>query len=445
MRIRYAIECFAWLVTVLWLVRTRALMRRMDEVPDLSEVEWDLCPTRAPGLIVAVPARDEASEENAQTVRTALETLLAQDYEWLRVVAVDDRSEDGTGALLDEMAAAQAGRMDAVHLTEIPEGWLGKTFAMEVATQRSRSDYVLFTEADVWISPSMARRALAFAELAEADHVVVAPTRETKTWGERTILGFLQVVSLWVVRPWRVADPEAKWDVAASGAFSLVRREALEELGGFAPQRLAVADAVTLGRRVRAAGMRQRMAFAPGMVLPGGRPDPEKKEWRAFQVIRRLSREMFALVNFRIWLAAGMGLAGVVLFVVPLASLGWYPTIFPGVTALCCVAVCYRILGGLSGIPARYGWMYPLGAAAVAWAMLRSVAGTWWRRGVRWRGTVYPLRELRGHNSPFVWEFEAARMRAESRKAERVVRPSRMLKAWTGVKRKVGKRKAVGQ
>ena len=441
-RVRYGIELFAWLVAVLWLVRTRTLMRRIGEVPDISEVQWDLCPTPAPGLIVVVPAKDEAGADQIQTVRTAIETLLAQDYEWLRVVAVDDRSTDGTGALFDEMAEAHAGRLDVVHLMETPEGWLGKTFAMEVATQRSRSDYVLLTEADVWVSPSMVRRALAYAELTQADHVVVMPTRETKTWGERTILGFLHMVMLWAVRPWRVADAEARWDVAASGVFSLLRREALEELGGFAPQRLAVADAVTLGRRVRAAGMRQRVVFAPGMVLPGGRPDPEKKEWRAFKVIRSMSREMFALADFRLWLAVPVAAAVMVLFFVPLAALGWWSSMLAGLTGLCAIAVCYRVMSPFSGIPARYGWLYPLGAAAMGWAMVRSVALTWWRRGLKWRETVYPVRELRGHNSPFVWEFEAARMRSERRKVERVARPSWGLRMWTAAKGKVGRRKA---
>ena len=368
-------------------------MQRLGEVPDLSEVQWDLCPVSAPGLIVVVPAKDEA-----ETLRPAMETLLAQDYIWMRVVAVDDRSTDGTGALMEELAAAHPGRLDVVHLTETAEGWMGKTFAMEVAAQRSRSEYILFTDADVWFSPSVLRRALAYAEMARADHLVVVPTPVTESWGERTVLGFLQMAALWAVRPWRVADPTARWDVAGAGAFNLIRREALEELGGFGPQRLAVLEDVTLGRRVRAADLRQRLVFAPGLVLVHWAPG-------AWGIIRGLTKNLFAVVNFRAWLQ-GLGMLGlVILFLVPLAGVVWWPTLLPSLITLCCIAACYKIAGEVNGIPSRFGWWYPLGVLALLWAMLRSVLLTWWRQGVLWRGTLYPLRELRPHNSPFTWEL----------------------------------------
>ena len=412
---RLAGELLAWAVAIGWCLRTRALMAHIAEVPDLTHVYWDLCPTQAPGLIVVVPAKDEEA-----TLRPAMETLMAQDYPWLRIVAIDDRSTDKTGEILEHLAASHPGKLDVVHLTESPEGWMGKTFALEFATERSRSDYLLFTDADVWFSPSILRRALAFAEISGADHLVVAPTPVAKTWGERTVLGFLQLVGLWASRPWRVADDSARWDVVGAGAFNLLRRDALEQLGGLAPQRLAVVEDVTLGRRVRAAGMRQRLVFAPGLVLVHWAPG-------AWGLIRGMTKNLFALVNFRATLQIPAMAGLCLLFLLPLAGLGWWPTLLPGIVTLACVAVSYRIIGEISGIPARYGWLYPLGAAAMLWAMLRSMIVTLWRHGVLWRGTFYPLRELRRHNSPFSWEWEATKLRAERRKAERVARPSQWL------------------
>lgn len=398
-------------------------MQRLGEIPDLSQVQWDLCPTTAPGLIVVVPAKDEA-----ETLGPAMETLLAQDYSWLRIVAVDDRSTDNTGTLLEQFAAAHPGKLDVIHLTETADGWLGKTFALEVATQNSRSEYILFTDADVWFSPSILRRALTYAEMTGADHLVVAPTATTKSWGERTVLGFLQIFALWGTRPWRIADPKARWDVAAAGAFNLFRREALEELGGLAPQRLAVLEDLTLGRRVRAAGMRQRLAFAPGLVLVHWAPG-------ALGLIRGMTKNLFALVNFRLLLQGLIMLGVVALFLVPLLELAWAPTLLPSLITIACLAIWYRLAGEITGIPARFGWLYPLGTVALLWAMLRSVLVTLWRRGVLWRGTFYPLRELRQHNSPFTWEWQATRLRGEQRKAERVARPSRWLRTVNRVRR----------
>ena len=413
---RLGAEICAWGLAVVWSVRTRALYLRLGSLPDLSDVRWDLCPVRSPQLLVVVPAKDEA-----ETIGPAMETLLAQDYRWLRIVAVDDRSTDATGRLMDEFAARAPERLEVVHISEAAEGWMGKTFAMAVGAERRQSEYILFTDADVQFSPSILRRAVTYAEITQADHLVVTPTAVTKTWGERTVLGFLQLVALWASPPWKVADPRARWAVAAAGSFNLLRREALEELGGWDPQRLAVVEDITLGRRVRAAGLRQRVVFAPGLVLVHWAPG-------AWGLIRGTTKNFFAVMNFRVVLLLGAvgGLAA--LFLLPLAGLAWWPTVIPALVALGCIAVWYRAAGELTRIPARYGWLYPLGAAAILWAMLRSMLLTLWRRGVLWRGTFYPLRELQQHNSPFVWEWEATVMRAERRRAERGARPGAVLR-----------------
>lgn len=421
---KLALEWSYWALAVVWCVRTRTLMNRLGEVPDLSETRWDLCPVNAPGLMVVVPAKDEEA-----TLGPAMETLMAQDYPWMRVIAIDDRSTDATGRILDEIAAKYPERLGVLHLTDEAEGWIAKTFAMEAAARQSRSDWLLFTDADVWFSPSLLRRALAFGEISGADHLVVAPSAVVKSWGECVLIGFLSVFGLWALRPWRVGDPKAKWDAAGAGAFNLIRREAWEELGGFAPQRLAVVEDLTLARRVRAAGMRQRLVFAPGLVLV---------HWATgmLGLIRGMTKNLWASVGFRLWLALGLLLSLSVIFVAPLVGLAWWRTLFPSLICLACVGVHYRTMEEITGIESRWGWLYPLGAVALFWAMLRSVFVTLWRGGVRWRSTFYSLRELRPWNSPFAWEFEAAKTRAERRRAERAVRPPRWMAAIKQFRRK---------
>lgn len=410
---RLGAEICGWGLAAIWGVRTRTLYLRLGRVPDLSAVEWDLCPARSPELLVVVPAKDEV-----EAIGPAMETLLAQDYRPLRVAAVDDRSTDGTGTVLDSLAAKHPAKLEVVHITEPAEGWMGKTFAMAVgADQRRQSEYILFTDADVWFSPSVLRRAVAYAEIVQADHLAIMPTPVTETWGERTILAFVQVFTLWVASPWRVGDPAARWS-AAAGACSLVRRDALEELGGLAPQRSAVLPNLTLGWRMRAAGMRQQVAFAPGLVLEH-RGQKAKGAW---ELTRSMARSCFALAGFRVFPLLGTMAAIAILFLLPMVELAWVPTMLPGIFVLVCMAVWYQRARELSGIPARYGWLQPLGVAAVLWAMLRSVAVTLWRRGVLWHGTFYPVSELRGHNSLFVWQWEAAKLRAEKRKVERGTR-----------------------
>lgn len=404
----------AWLIAGVWVWRASELLRRLPEVPDLTQPEWDFGPGQTPNLAVIVPARDEG-----ENIRATLETLTQQEYPWLKVIVVDDRSTDATGAIADEFAARYPETVEAVHITELPEGWLGKTWALEVGCQRVRdAEYWLFTDADILFSPSVLWRAVGFAEVAQADHLVIMPTPIIKSRGEGMVLGFFQMLGLWAVRLWRVSDPLAKHDVLGVGAFNLVRRDTFEELGGFAPQRLVVLEDVTVGRRMKAWRKNQQVAFAPGMVLVHWAPT-------LLGVIRVMTKNLFSTVNFRpvLMLAGALWIA--LFFLAPLAGVFWWWTMAPSLLVLMCIAVYYRELSVGSEIDARYGWAYPVGALALIWAMLRSMAVVLWRGGVVWRGTFYPLRELRAHNNPFVWEREAAALRDRVRRE----RPSK-LRRW---------------
>ena len=420
---RAVAEYGVWLLTVLWMWRTHDAIQGLGGMPDVAQPQWDLIPPEdaVPSLTVVIPARNEG-----ENIGATLETLVFQQYSGLRVLAIDDRSTDKTRQIVDEFAQRYPQRFGAIHIDYLPEGWLGKTFALEVGTRNSSSDYLLFTDADVLFSPSSLRRAMAFAAMTQADHVVVMPTPQVKGRGEGILLSFFSVLGMWLTRPWRVSDPQARRDVMGVGAFNLVRREALEVLGGWEPQRLAVVEDMTLGRRMKAAGLRQRVAFGTDLVLV---------HWAkgARGIVRGLTKNIFAAVNFRPLLLLGACAAMLVLFLAPLAGLAWWPTILPAVIALCCIGASYRVMSSRSHIDARYGWLYPVGAFMMAWAMIRSMLSVMVRRGVMWRGTFYPLRELRTHNSPWQWERSAAEARRAEEKGKGRVR-TRLLALWPALR-----------
>ena len=409
---RGIIKVVAWLIALVWVLRTYNVVQMIPQVTDLSMPDWNVFPEGTPTLTVVVPARDE-NEKIAAT----LDALLMADCPGMRILVVDDRSSDGTGAIVDAYVAEYAerlpGKLEAIHITELPEGWLGKTFALMVGTDNSRSDYVLYTDADVLFSPSILRRAMVYAQDADADHLVVMPTPEIKTRGEGIVLGFLQVFGLWASRPWKVDDPRAKRDVVGVGAFNMVRREALNEIGGWLPQRLAVLEDVTLGRRMKAAGMRQRVAFAPGLVLVHW-----AKGMRA--VVRGMTKNLFSAFNFQPLLMLVVVVWMVVFFLAPLVGLIWLPTVVPALIVLTCIGAAYRVMGAESLIDARYALLYPAGVVVLIFAMVRSMVVVWVKRGVDWRGTHYPLRDLRRHNSPFIWERAARKLREEEADARRL-------------------------
>jgi glycosyltransferase involved in cell wall biosynthesis len=424
------LETAAWGVALTWMSKTYSTLQMLPTITNLTGVDWDVAPVSEPTLTVVVPAKDEEEK-----IAATLDALMAADYKGLRIVVVNDRSTDGTAAILDaykdtyvglgpqgkEERQAAVARLRVMHITELPEGWLGKTYALAVATEHSDSDYILYTDADVLFSPSILRRAMSFAEASEADHLVVLPTMQVKSRGEGIVLGFFQIMGLWASRLWRVDDPEARRDVIGVGAFNLVRRSALEEIGGWLPQRLAVVEDVTLGRRMKAAGMRQRVAFAPGLVLV---------HWAkgARGLLRGMTKNLFAGCGFQPVLVLGACVWIFAFCLLPIAGLGWPPAIVPALITMLCIGATYRAMSEISWVDARYAWLYPLGALGLVFALLRSMAVVLWQGGVTWRGTKYPLRDLRRQNNPFLWEREANKLREEQVRAARMVR--RAKKNW---------------
>lgn len=387
----WLLEVASWSIAFAWCYKVTEALRHMGEVPNLSGVEWDLHPETAPQLTVVVPAKDEEAN-----IGQTLAALLEADYPNLQIIAVNDRSNDNTGTLIDQYAAKRPDRLTALHVTELPYGWLGKTHALEQGLRLAAdAKYVLFTDADVLFSSSILRRSVAYAELAEAEHLVVLPTMQVRSRGEGILLGFFQIFGLWASRPWKVADPAASRDSVGIGAFNLVRRDVLLDLGGFAPQRLAVLEDITLGRRMKAACKRTRVAFAPGFILI---------HWAsgAKGLVRVMTKNLFSTFNFHVSLALLASLWMMIFFIAPLVGLFYWRTLAPGLLVAAAVSVAYRLYGQISRIDPRYGWGFPLGAVAFLYAIARSIVVVWQDKGVRWRGTLYPLDELRRHNIPLM-------------------------------------------
>ena len=103
-----------------------------------------------------------------------MRSLLALDYPRLEVIALNDRSTDATGAILDRIAAEDA-RLQVIHIAQLPEGWLGKNHALHVGAQRATGDFLLFTDADVVFERRALRQAVAHCVRHDLDHLGVMP------------------------------------------------------------------------------------------------------------------------------------------------------------------------------------------------------------------------------------------------------------------------------
>ena len=123
------------LLSVIWLVPALQLALHFSEVADLTQPEWN--PPQdspLPSLTIVVPARNEEAE-----IEAALRSLLQLNYPQYQIVAVNDRSTDQTGAIMERLAAepASAGKLRVLHVRDLPSGWLGKVHAMWLGSQRN--------------------------------------------------------------------------------------------------------------------------------------------------------------------------------------------------------------------------------------------------------------------------------------------------------------------
>ena len=384
---------FHWIAgTILalaWFSRIIDAAIGMPSVANITKPEWNRNPVAASGnplVSIIVPARNEEAD-----IEQSLTRLLELDYDNYEVIAVNDRSTDRTGEIMESVAARPAahGRLRVIHHRELPSGWLGKTHAMWTATNEAKGDWLLFTDADVQFKPDSLRRALAYAEAEHADHVVVFPQMIMKRPGEFMMIAFFQTMFVFGHRPWKVADPKSK-DHMGVGAFNLIRRSTYEAVGTYAALRMEVLDDMKLGKVVKNAGFAQRNVFGEDLI---------SIRWArgARGVVENLTKNFFAVLSFQWWrtLISAFGLAFLNLmpFLGVWLAHGWER--LPYAIALASMFSIYVGMSWRSGVPAYYFLLHPVSTMLFVYTLLLSMCHALWNDGIIWRGTRYPLEELR--------------------------------------------------
>jgi glycosyltransferase involved in cell wall biosynthesis len=333
-----------------------------------------------PEVTVVMAVRDDAAH-----VAGAVRGLLAQQHVALRLVVVDDRSSDGTGEVLASLAAAEP-RLRVVPVRELPPDWLGKSHALHVGAAGVATRWLLFTDSDAQFAPDTLARAIEAAERAGAQHVSLLPTHRGTTFlGRACLLAFQLVIQR------RVASVNGRRPrtFVGTGAFNLVRSDAYHAVGGHLPLRLEVVEDVWLGGLLFRAGCRARVWLAPRDFAIDWGATPR-------ELVRVVEKNLFAMLRFRTWLAAALLLGGGGVLALTFAApwlggpLGWLTlgsclaTGLPG--ALLARRMGWEVAAGLLTPFTRL--LLPVALANSAWTTLR-------QGGVRWRGTFYPLAQLR--------------------------------------------------
>jgi GT2 family glycosyltransferase len=376
---------FGWLLAAIDLARGALVIPTLNKVQPHAPASADRSakPEAAPRVSILFSALDEADKLPA-----ALATFLAQDYPNYEVIGVDDRSEDSTGVILDAAARTNP-RLKVVHVTSLPPGWLGKPHGLQTAFEHSTGEWLVLTDADVRFEPDVLRTTIALAEQKRWDHLTLLCHAEMFTLGEKIAMTFFAMSFMLGLRPWRASDPKSRAYIGV-GAFQLLRRSAYEKMGTHRRLAMEVVDDVKVGKLVKEAGLRSGVARAGRAVTV---------HWHSGlgNIIRGTTKNFYATTGFRLWFAVGQVVGNLLMFVLPWVAL---PFVHGWARIFAVMAIVLPVLAQAGAAlefdeSPLYAVTQPLGALIVCWMIMRSTFVTLRQGGIRWRGTFYPIEELK--------------------------------------------------
>ena len=346
-------------------------------------------PPRWPRVVAIIPARNEAA-----TIGETTSALIRQDYPGeFSFIVVDDHSEDETPRIAQHFAKQHnAESRVQIHLASpLPPGWTGKLWALDEGVRHvgpQVPEFYWFTDADVVHAPDTLRRLVARAEQDRLDLVSLMVLLQAKTLPERALIPAFLFFFLKLYLPRWIADPNARTAGAAGGCI-LLRRSALEKIGGLAAIRSEVIDDCSLARAVKRAG---------GPIWMGvTRASHSLRAYVTFAEIRdMIARTAFTQLRYSPLLLAGT-LAGLLLtYVAPVALIFTHPA-----TARI-LALAAWLLMSLTFLPTvrfyrlspLWAPLLPLAALFYAYATWLSAVRYWFNRGAQWKGRAQAPRRV---------------------------------------------------
>ena len=346
------------------------------------------------GVSVLIPARDEVA--NIERCVRAADAARGPITE---IVVYDDDSTDGTGEVLAALQA-ELPRLRVIHGDGLPAGWVGKPYALHRLSVAARSEVLLNIDADVTLRAEGLLRMLSLLGSPDqvpggldAALVTAVPRQRTGSLVERSMIPLLHLSYVaWLPMPLihRTRDPRV---LAANGQLLLVRRSALDAVGGWAGVRAALVDDMALCREMKRSG--RRVVFADGDRMADCRMYTDGPSlWRGFSKNfyegiggHPLGLIMVMALHLLIFVAPYVAL--------PIAALrGDTPLMAAAAIGVAANVMLRLIMAARHGHSLFSVLVHPLAVLAMMGVLLDSYRCS--RRGdIRWRGRSYAARAQR--------------------------------------------------
>ncbi len=376
------LEIMTLLVTLFWVYIGILLIRGHRSIGFLKNVVVNKLDS-LPSVTIIIPARNES-----RNIRPALQSILSQDYPNLEIIVVNDRSTDDTGAILSSMQASES-RLKVLTISELPPGWLGKNHALQFGADHANSEILLFSDADILMHPDTVSRAVSWLIENNLDHLAITPevTMPGHILGMVT-LTFTIFFSLYAF-PWKVSDPDSKKHIGIGG-FNMIRSHVYRSIDGHTPIALCPDDDMKLGMLVKKHQFRQGVLFGQGML---------SVEWYTSlkELIQGLMKNAFAGMEFQVTRVVIVTILMIIFFLLP------YPALFinnanilltSGVSVFIITLVCIDN-ARIQTLPAWYAIGFPMVSLLLIYILWRAMLLNLHDNGIYWRGTHYPLSDLK--------------------------------------------------
>jgi glycosyltransferase involved in cell wall biosynthesis len=247
-------------VVAICLVRHFIWAWAMRATPFLAPGKVDWKGQTPPLVSILVPAKDEE-----KGIEACLEGLRQQDYPNYEILVADDRSADRTAEIVERVSQRDP-RVRLVRVTQLPDGWTGKTNALQQLQTNARGQWLLFVDADTRQHPTCLSVAINDSIAHGTDMLSVMPALDMRSFWERVVQPFAAMCLMILYPLPRVNDPKRKDMGFANGQFILVRRSAYDAIGQHTLVRDKFVEDVHLGRLIRQRDLSLRVAMAPDLV-----------------------------------------------------------------------------------------------------------------------------------------------------------------------------------
>ncbi len=356
---------------------------RLDDPVSLADA-------KLPSVIAVVPARNEAD-----VIAEAAQGLLDQDYAGsLRIVLVDDHSEDGTKETAETTAEThpQGARLTVLRAAARPGGWVGKLWALEFGRSAAgdRPDYWWFTDADIHHAPDTLTRLVARAETRNSSLVSLMVRLSCRSgWEKLLIPAFVFFFQKLYPFPWVAEDKRGI--SAAAGGCVLLRADDFEAAGGLEAMKGAIIDDCTLAALLRPAARKAGRGLYLGLTLKSRSIRPYEGLADIWQMV---ARSAYTQLRYNPLLLLGTLLGMTLLYLLPPLLVLTLPlhgdALAAGLSLVTwlLMALAWTPTLRLYDLPVWRGLLLPLAGVLYTAMTFDSARRHWLGKGAAWKGRI---------------------------------------------------------